>query len=260
MIIAEFAGWFECRLATDPDPADEKRGVSGYMKSLPGEPDLDRVIRFQNPIVSRSHCPVASVNINRVIKDDAWVSDHWLTGARVSLGNTAIFKGDNGVVAEDGFEPIFPLELTVVTDSVSLRRLPESKPEFHEFPYTGLQAAGIIRSPGEIAAATGITSVANYLELRRTRLEAELENENDPTSRYSLEYRINFLKSPVARRFFGAKMPYFVPLAGQATISDPNGIADGEISTSTPWTLDFWLGGWDPDACIGYAKGYVVFP
>src|SRR6185503_3047945 len=42
-----FAGFFECRLATDPDPFDELRGTSGWTFALPGEPNLDRIIRFQ---------------------------------------------------------------------------------------------------------------------------------------------------------------------------------------------------------------------
>ena len=49
MLRLRFGGWFQCRLATDPDPADEPRGVSGSIKALPGEPDLDRIIRLQPP-------------------------------------------------------------------------------------------------------------------------------------------------------------------------------------------------------------------
>ena len=33
-------GWFQCRLATDPDPYDEPRGVSGYVHAYLGEPTL----------------------------------------------------------------------------------------------------------------------------------------------------------------------------------------------------------------------------
>ena len=47
MIEIHFEGWFECRLATDPDPTDEPRGVSGWTYALAGEPDLDRIIRTQ---------------------------------------------------------------------------------------------------------------------------------------------------------------------------------------------------------------------
>ena len=43
MLVIEFNGWFQCRLATDPDPYDEPRGVSGYVHAYAGEPDLDRL-------------------------------------------------------------------------------------------------------------------------------------------------------------------------------------------------------------------------
>ena len=44
MIEVRYSGWFQCRLATDPDPYDEPRGVSGYLHAYVGEPDLDRRI------------------------------------------------------------------------------------------------------------------------------------------------------------------------------------------------------------------------
>ena len=47
MIALAFDGWAECRLATDPDPSDEPRGVSGWTFAVAGEPDLDRIIRLQ---------------------------------------------------------------------------------------------------------------------------------------------------------------------------------------------------------------------
>ncbi len=37
MLVVNFAGWFQCRLATDPDPTDEPRGVSGFTFALAGE-------------------------------------------------------------------------------------------------------------------------------------------------------------------------------------------------------------------------------
>jgi hypothetical protein len=43
----QFQGWFMCRIATDPDPTHEKRGMSGYTMALAGEDPLDQVIRLQ---------------------------------------------------------------------------------------------------------------------------------------------------------------------------------------------------------------------
>src|ERR1044071_8767591 len=42
-----FDGYFMCRLATDPDPTNEERGMSGYTMALATEEPLDQVIRLQ---------------------------------------------------------------------------------------------------------------------------------------------------------------------------------------------------------------------
>src|ERR1051326_7703714 len=42
-----FDGYFMCRLATDPDPTNEERGMSGYTMALALEDPLDQVIRLQ---------------------------------------------------------------------------------------------------------------------------------------------------------------------------------------------------------------------
>ena len=43
----QFEGFFMCRLATDPDPTNEERGVSGYTIALVHEDPLDQVVRTQ---------------------------------------------------------------------------------------------------------------------------------------------------------------------------------------------------------------------
>lgn len=46
-LYVEFQGYFACRIATDPDPTDEPRGMSGYTMALTKEDPLDQVIRLQ---------------------------------------------------------------------------------------------------------------------------------------------------------------------------------------------------------------------
>ena len=43
----DFEGYFACRIATDPDPSNEGRGMSGYTMALPSETKLDQIIRLQ---------------------------------------------------------------------------------------------------------------------------------------------------------------------------------------------------------------------
>lgn len=46
-LYVRFQGYFACRIATDPDPTDEPRGMSGYTMALANEDPLDQVIRLQ---------------------------------------------------------------------------------------------------------------------------------------------------------------------------------------------------------------------
>jgi hypothetical protein len=47
-IAINFEGYIMCRLAVDPDPSDEQRGVSGYTLALAREDNLDNWIQL-NP-------------------------------------------------------------------------------------------------------------------------------------------------------------------------------------------------------------------
>src|SRR3712207_6795158 len=122
MLTLNFEGWFQCRLATDPDPSDEPRGVSGWTFALAGEEDLDRVIRLQGPVSPRSHGPEVGVSVRTVSVDERRVAEHPLVGARVELLDEPKFEGRNGIVAEDAAECIHPFHLRVRCGDVTLRR------------------------------------------------------------------------------------------------------------------------------------------
>ncbi len=47
LLAINFEGYFMCRLATDPDPTNERRGTSGYTMAVAGEDDLDQILRLQ---------------------------------------------------------------------------------------------------------------------------------------------------------------------------------------------------------------------
>jgi hypothetical protein len=63
-----------------------------------------------------------------------------------------------------------------------------------------------------------------------------------------------------ATRFFGATLPYFVPLAAEASVEDPDGRLGATIDLGRPWTAEFWMGGWDPDAMCAFMQGYLSVP
>jgi hypothetical protein len=266
MLRLRFDGWFQCRLATDPDPADEPRGVSGSIKALPGEPDLDRIIRLQPPAFRRSHTPQVGVEVREVWLDGELAPQHPLAGAAVNLLGDPIFKGENGVVAEDGKEPIVPFVLRVARDRVALTRGTPDTPEYTRFPYPGLQAFGIVPAPGRIANATGIDDFQRCLDKRVERLEEDKEKEQDPTRLENIRRRISLLTEVdgrgqrTATRFFGATLPYLVPLAGDGSVEDPEGRLGTNIELERPWTAEFWMGGWDPDAMCAFMQGYLSVP
>lgn len=255
-----FDGWFQCRLATDPDPADEPRGVSGYMRALPGEPDLDRVIRLQPPFFRRSHTPQIGVFVREVRKDRGRIREHPLVGAEVELLGEPIFKGENGIVAEDGKEPIVPFVVRVKGGNLALTRRPSNSPEYEEFPYEGLQPAGIVIAPGLVADATSVFDVRRHLDERIATLEEDKDNERDPTLLDNIGRRIDFLKSPFALRAYDFIAPYLVTLGGDGWIEDPEGRLPDGVDVDKPWTIDFWMGGWDPDAACGFMRGYLAIP
>lgn len=260
MLRLKYSGWFQCLLPTDPDPADEPRGVSGYMRALPGEPDFDRVIRFQNPTFSRSHTPRIGVHVEEVKRNGELLEDHALLGATVELLGNPVFLGENGLVAEDGYEPIVPFTVQLRRDHLKVIRSPSEDSDFVDFPYKGLQAGGVILAPGMIADATGVPDVLAYLGERIARLEADAHQNDDPTLLDNIRRRIELLKSPNGSRFFGAMMRYAIPLEGTVEIEDPEGSLDRPIDPESRWFIDFWFGGWDSDAAAGFTQGFISIP
>jgi hypothetical protein len=109
-IVIYFKGVFQDRLATDLDPSDEKRGSKGWTFAHTGEPDLDRIIRFNKPIAERLCADKVEVIVNRVNVDGTDVDDP-LIGQMVNLGKKSFFDGSRG--AGDGYEPIVNFEFHI---------------------------------------------------------------------------------------------------------------------------------------------------
>jgi hypothetical protein len=249
----DFAGWFQCRLATDPDPADEPRGVSGYVHALAGEPDLDRVLRLQPAgTVSRPFCPPIGVTVRTVRIDGAVRPEHPLLGAAVDLLDSPKFEGRNGIVADDGFEPIVPFHLRVAQGDFVLRR---THRDAEEFPFADLQATGVQPGLTDILAATGIADLADVWAVRRDEVRQALESATDETTRAALTARGALLGNRGLTGVFGFRMLYSVALAGSGEALDPDRWLPREVALDAPWLADFWLGGWDADALSGFLKG-----
>jgi hypothetical protein len=274
MLTLTFEGWFQCRLATDPDPSDEPRGVSGWTFAVAGEEDLDRVIRLQEPISPRSHGPEVGVVVRKVAVDERHIPDHPLVGGQVQLLDGTKFEGRNGIVAEDAAEGIDPFHLRITGGGVTLRRkdiLDPQNPELrmHEVDPTVLRrrqpVAGEAVERAEIADATGIMDYVGYRRERKEKLEDDLDGADDPVLQAALRKRIADLNESLEKRdirvgILGASLIYRFAIRGPAEVVGDRDVLAGIVGTLPPWPIEFWAGGWDADALCGYMRGRLQVP
>jgi hypothetical protein len=261
VIELRFSGWFQCRLATDPDPYDETRGVTGYVHAYVGEPDLDRIVSFQPPTFARSLGPRLGVAVDQVHRDGLPQIDHPLLGAGVDLLGSPKFEGRNGVVAGDGLEPVYPFELEIAKEDFRLVR--SIAPTDPDFPYPEYLAGGVEGAPDEIREATGIPSLIPLWRQRQASLQVSVDSLPEPQQTGTRE-RLAFLDAQLnapgggSARFFLARLRYDYPLASPVSLTDPQGwLPEARDNSGDAWPVRFWLGGWDADVLCGFARGTV---
>jgi hypothetical protein len=265
VITLAFDGWAEVRLATDPDPSDEPRGVSGFTFAVAGEPDLDRIIRLQPAgAVARMLGPAIGVAVRAVSVGDATVARHPLAGAVVDLLGDPVFEGRNGIVGEDAREPIVPFHIAVrsADGGVALQRE-------HRAAGTGelLPAAPSGFAPGaaaDITAAMGGLSSTRFRLKRLHDLEAARAGATEEVAQVALDKRIRDIDDNVgdgiAEQIMDFALRYVVVLDGPSgEVSDPAGALGGTIGLD-PWTVDLWFGAFDCDTLCMFVKGTLELP
>jgi hypothetical protein len=260
--VVNFAGWFQARFATDPDDTDDPRGHQGWTFAFDGEPDFDRVIRFQNPVAQRSHAPAPDVRVTSVVVGGAPVAAHPLVGASVILHDGPKFEGHNGDIAPDGSEPVFPFHMEIASGGVSLivtewltfqdLRRPVSRPRF---------GRGVDQlTTQEIGTLLGGASPPAYRAARQATLQADLTNEADATRAANLRHRIDQLaQSGIQLGALTFKVNYHFPVpAASRAVVDPNNSLGMANPTAQPWTVAWWMGCWDADALSGFVSGAIT--
>lgn len=258
MLQLNFSGWFQCRLATDPDPTDEPRGVTGWTYALAGEPDLDRVIRTQpEGTTIRPFGPTIGVKVESVNIGGIAANPHPLRGAKLLLMSNAAFEGRNGIASEDTDEPIFPFHLAIEAGGIRIER------EYRDLD-TGAWRFELARGTERNLQATakaGIVDPVAHVAARRTALQNRLTQATDPLERLQLQTRIRHIDE----RGFGTVpmnigLRYRYILDGPwSKLSDPGNALKGTIDSS-PWIFNAWLGCWDSDALCGYMVGELLLP
>jgi hypothetical protein len=254
MFTLEFAGWFQCRLATDPDAFNDPRGQGGWTFAMPGEPDLDRLIRFQEPVAPRSHGPLTSVTIGRVLVSGVPVPGHALIGTAVRLADGALFDGRNGEIATAAQEPIIPFRISVEVAGVRVVGFDPfdlSNPE----EVSRRQPFDFEANSADVRLATGILDATTYRQTRRSQLQGDLASATDPNQQLALQRRIAELgQGGIRLSSLGFKLSYQFALRGPNVWEDPNQLL-GLPSANPAWMMNLWMGGWDADALSGFVQG-----
>ena len=279
-LVLSFAGWCLLRLPTDPDPSDEPRGVSGYTFAFAGEPDLDRILNLQPPtgFTPRSQSPELGVRVTGAIRTDR-LEIPSLIGATVNLLGEPMLENRNWTLTLPGFEPIVPFDLQIAGDGVTIRRAAPLNPQDPNQPVwqaseqllAAQGAAGMAYEPATIGEATGIWDSLKVVIERLAALQKELEglrqHGEDSAATVALEGRIAELEFAVAnpkdRRVLARNFVerFGFPMTGQAAVQiDGPSPFGGTLDTTTPWTVNFWLGAWDPDLLCLYMKGALEVP
>jgi hypothetical protein len=296
-VYLSFEGYYQMRMATDPDPTDEMRGVSGYTFALAGEPDFDNLVHLQpdeEGVFERRFGygkndagPRVGVTVRQAKRFDdqtlAYSDAPEYLDARVSFVKAELTER-NGIIIRNDLFVIHPLrvQLRKKRGALVLDRedfLDPNNPGLNITQATSemlerRQPQGLTTNSVEVAKATGLPdasndSCINNRRIRQRNLEELLKRTRNPVERAALETRIGQLKilrqwwnlseggKPIDRR------AHQLTLQAYGWSIDINGsVYENKIGAdeNLNWPLSFWMGGWDGDALCAYISGYLSIP
>jgi len=294
-----FEGYYQMRMATDPDPPDDPRGMSGYTFALPGEPDFDRKLHFQADEkgahqriygLPGTKGPQIGVKVTEAVENGKPRAD--LKGARVRFVDAELVER-NGVIVRNDLFAIDPLRVRIekadtgeaLLDRVDLLSGDPTKPHLSIVDATAPQIkrrqlqGGFTDGSWKVALATGMASpddaalLANRKERQRNliALRETIDPKKQPGEYSGLTTRITQLDI-LSQWWNLSVLPRPLPLdrrAKQLAL-----LADGwNVDMNGPvlankvgadekkfWNVSFWMGGWDGDALCGYVQGELNVP
>jgi hypothetical protein len=219
-LVVEFGGWYQCRMAIDPDPTWEPRGVSGYTRAVGRESDFDRVLWLQKADIPDGDYRRAEdgnpANQVGVVVTAARVDGGpaagaaCLVGAEVRLRRRAQYILWNQIVA-DGVErlvpPIVPFEIEL------RRRLPEGEIVLRRYDplvpgetgdkfwevgdprlYRQRLPVDYVHLSSEVMEAIGVSDFNAYFQVRQEWLELQVGRAQDPVEREALAVRLGMIE------------------------------------------------------------------
>ena len=281
MFFVNFAGYFQVRLPTDPDPTDEKRGVSGYTFALANEPDFDRIIRLHDPVAPRSHAPDVGVFVTSVALGNEVLDDHPLVNAKVDFLEEPKFWMLNYIMTlsagSEALDP-FVIEISNEKAGINIKRTDYLDPDnpggsIYDATLEQMERRGGALGPLlDVGTMREVTQCETPQEFRENRLEAlqkDLERTTDPVEKACLETRIGQIQWPTAKNIEWddrrTKSLRFVErrnfaINGPAEIVDKNGKLGFKPDETLDWPIQFWNGVWDCVTLCGYMRGTLQIP
>jgi hypothetical protein len=284
-----FEGYFMCRIATDPDPTNEERGMSGYTMALPREDRLDQVIRLnadpeflarnRREPLDQMPFEIGVKVASATIGGERWapVADA-LVGAPVDLLGRddplagAIFESRNNTTGSDDTMSfvIDPFDLRIASDTTTITAVDYIDPsdpdrQLWQIADPATYARRLTRcwttGDQEVAEAIGVFDMYEYFRDRRRFLQRKIDSTGDPALRetyasrlYQLEFWGDRVISKLQTR---CDWEFAINGPQQVQTTAPLG---GTIDTSQPWKTAFWFGGWDGDLLVGYMRGTLSMP
>lgn len=255
--------------------------MSGFTFAYGDEPDLDRVIRFNDPVSPRSHAPKVGVKVDEVRLDATVVPAHPLLGARVDLLDDAKEEQRNYALMGYGdtaqpYEAIDPLHIRVSAGPrLSFQRLDILEPDHPGIPLARASVAALTRrgfsGGGDVDGAfftkvTGFDDIYAYRQARRSLVEREFmrvppEEKGRAAALYA---RLQELQDPDTgdrrTKRLGIYGTRSIALAGPTVTADPDRRIGGVPDPVAPWPHTQWLGIFDCDALQMYVQGTLDVP
>jgi hypothetical protein len=252
-----FEGYYQMRMATDPDPTDEPRvGVTVRRATLFDEEKLvyTEAPEYLGARVSFVKAQLVERN-GIIIRNDFFVLDPVRVQVRKKRGTLVLDR-------EDYLDPNNPALSVAQANSEQLQRR---------------QPTGATTNSVEVAKATGLPdasneSCINNRRIRQRNLEELRKRTKNPVERAALDTRISQLDilrqwwnlsqsvdgvKPIDRRAHQLTLQFFgwnVDINGKVYENKIN------ADENAHWPLNFWMGGWDGDALCAYISGYLSIP
>jgi hypothetical protein len=248
-----FDGIFQDRLATDPDSIDNPRGDLGWTKSHTGEPDFDRVIRFNNPIFPRRYVNQVGVSITKVTINGQNVVDS-LVGQMINLGSNTHFVGTPNI---GGREVLLNFEVSIGSNHQIYLSGQASKIPFN---------TKYEKEDSELAKIkTGIKSEQDMLNFVNTRIQLLNSNsENDIIDKDRLDNIDNslWIHTPWNKRPLLALMNFRFPIDKDIQLFELdseviNIIKDNNNTKQQNLIFDSNFYSYDGDGLIGHVTGFI---